>query len=232
QQQQIQQLSQQLQQTQQNWQQAQAAAADAAGKAAAAQAQASQQQQTVMALTSDVTDLKTTTSNTAMALQETTKEIKNVAPEWETPMSIHLKGITITPGGFVAAEFVRRSRELGADLTTPFNSLTLPGASQSNLPEFFGSARQSRPTLFVQGRAKNVEFTSYISGDFLSAGVTSSATQTNSYTLRLRQAWGQAKFDNGWSFLGGQMWSLLTEGKEGIAPSDDLGKVNDARPAT
>ena len=151
----------------------------------------------------------------------------------ESPViSIHFKGITITPGGFAAAEFVRRSRALGADLTTPFNSLTMPGASQSSLSEFFGSARQSRPTIYVDGRLKNVELSSYVSGDFLSAGVTSTATQTNSYTFRLRQAWGQAKFDNGWSFLGGQMWSLVTENKAGIAPSDDLGKTNDARPMT
>ena len=239
QQQQIQQLTQQLQQLQQNWQQAQqtsqqaqSAAVDAVSKAAAAQTQASQEQQTVVELKSDVADLKTSTTNTAMTLQESLKEVKNAAPEWETPMSIHLKGITITPGGFVAAEFVRRSRELGADVTTPFNSLTLPGASQSQLPEFFGSARQSRPTVFVGGRLNNVDLSAYVSGDFLSSGVTSTATQTNSYTLRLRQAWGQAKFDNGWKFLGGQAWSLVTENRAGIAPSDDLGKVNDARPTT
>ena len=79
---------------------------------------------------------------------------------------------------------------------------------------------------------KNVEFSSYVSGDFLSSGVTSTATQTNSYTFRLRQAWGQAKFNNGWKFLGGQAWSLVTENKAGIAPSDDIGRVNDARPST
>jgi len=232
QQQQIQQLSQQLQQAQQNWQQAQAAAADAANKAAAAQAQASQQQQTVMALQSDVTDVKTTANNTAMSLQESLKDVKNVSSEWESPVSIHLKGVTITPAGFVAAEFLRRSRELGADIVTPFNSLTMPGASQSNLPEFFGTARQTRPTVFVGGRLKNVEFSSYVSGDFLSSGVTSTATQTNGYTFRIRQAWGQAKFNNGWKFLGGQAWSLVTENKAGIAPSDDLGRVNDSRPQT
>ena len=127
---------------------------------------------------------------------------------------------------------MRRSRELGADHTTPFNSLTMPGASQSQLSEFFGSARQSRPTVFIAGRLKNVELSSYMSVDFLSAGVTSTATQTNSYTLRLRQAWGQVKFDNGWKFLGGQTWSLVTENKAGIAPSDDIGRVNDARPST
>jgi hypothetical protein len=147
-------------------------------------------------------------------------------------ISIHFKGITITPAGFVAAEFVRRSRALGADVATPFNSLTMPGAAQSNLSEFFGSARQSRPTVYIDGRLKNIELSSYISADFLSSGDTSTATQTNSYTLRLRQAWGQAKWDNGFSILGGQMWSLVTENKAGIAPSDDLGKTNDARPMT
>jgi hypothetical protein len=236
---QIQLLNQQIQELKQNGQQAQAAAAAAATQATAAQAQAAtaqsqtaEQQQAVVELKSDVAAVKTTADTTAATVQDSLKDVKNVSSQWETPMSIHLKGITITPGGFVAAEFVRRSRELGADVTTPFNSLTMPGASQSNLPEFFGSARQSRPTVFVGGRLKNVELSAYVSGDFLSAGVTSTSTQTNSYTLRLRQAWGQAKFDNGWKFLGGQMWSLVTENKAGIAPSDDLGRVNDARPAT
>jgi hypothetical protein len=154
----------------------------------------------------------------------------------ENPMhggtTIHFRGINITPGGFAEAAFVRRSRGLAADLTTPFNSITMPGAAQSDLSEFFGSARQSRPTVYVDGRLSNVQLSSYVSGDFLSAGVTSTATQTNSYTFRLRQAWGQAKFDNGWSFLGGQAWSLVTENKAGIAPSDDTGRTNDARPMT
>jgi hypothetical protein len=86
--------------------------------------------------------------------------------------------------------------------------------------------------VFVEGRLGNVELSSYVSADFLSAGTTSTSTQTDGYTLRLRQAWGQAKFENGWSFLGGQMWSLLTENKVGIGPSDDAGKTNDARPMT
>ena len=106
----------------------------------------------------------------------------------------------------------------------------MPGASQSQLSEFFGSARQSKITTFVDGRMGNVDLSSYVSADFLSAGVTSTSTQTNSYTLRLRQAWGQVKFDNGWSILGGQEWSLVTENGKGISPDDDLGRTNDARP--
>ncbi len=152
--------------------------------------------------------------------------------DMEGPLTIHFKGINLTPGGFVAAEFLRRSRALGADVVTPFNNLTMPGASQSSLPEFFGTARQTRPTVYISSRTGPVDFSGYISGDFLSSGVTSTATQTNGYTFRIRQAWGQAKFGDGWSVLGGQMWSLLTESKAGIAPSDDTGRTNDARPAT
>jgi hypothetical protein len=169
-------------------------------------------------------------ANSGLNLQGT--ETKPTNPMESAITSIHFKGITITPGGFIAAEFVRRSRALAADLPTPFNSLTMPGASQSSMSEFFGSGRQSRPTIYIDGRMKNVEFSSYVSGDFLSAGTSSTATQTNSYTFRLRQAWGQVKFDNGWSILGGQMWSLVTENNAGIAPSDDLGRANDARPKT
>jgi hypothetical protein len=212
--------------------QAQTAAADAAASAAAAQSQTAQQQATVVALKGDVSDLKNNVLSTTVALQEIQKDTKNVSSEWETPLSIHLKGVTITPGGFAAAEFVRRSRELAADIITPFNNITMPGASQSGLPEFFGTGRQSRPTVFVGGKLKDVELSSYVSGDFLSSGTTSNNNQSNSYTLRLRQAWGQAKFNSGWKFLGGQAWSLVTENKAGIAPSDDIGRVNDARPMT
>jgi hypothetical protein len=151
----------------------------------------------------------------------------------EGPLTIHYRGINFTPGGYAAAEFVRRSRALSADLSTPFSSVTMPGASQSEVSEFFGSARQSKITGYVNGRLKNVDLESYVSADFLSAGVTSTSTSTNSYTLRLRQAWGRVHFiHSGWSFVGGQMWSLATENKKSIQVDDDLGKTNDARPKT
>jgi hypothetical protein len=176
---------------------------------------------------------------TGMAVQQETatpapnpQDASPNASPMEGPLTIHFRGINITPGGYAEAAFVRRSRALSADLPTPFNSLTLPGASQTQVPEFFGSARQSKITTFVNGRLKNVDLSSYVSADFLSAGVTSTSTSTNSYTLRLRQAWGQAKFANGWSFLGGQTWSLATENGKGISPDDDLGRSNDARPKT
>jgi len=237
QQKQIQALQDELHRKDQVAEQAKSAAADASAKATAAQAQASQ-------LQSDVANLKSVSSTSAnearlqpavLSVQETPQTSAPDQPEtfdkqMEGALTIHFRGINITPGGYAAAEFVRRSRALGADVSTPFNSLTMPGASQSSIPEFFGSARQSKITTFVDGRMKGVDLSSYVSADFLSAGVTSNSNSTNSYTLRLRQAWGQAKFEHGWSILGGQEWSLVTEDGKGISPDDDLGRTNDARP--
>ncbi len=213
QQQQIQELRDELRRKDQAVNQVQAVAADAASKADAAQAQASQQQATVVELKSDVTDLKTNVNNTALTLQETQKNVKESI---ESPLAIHYKGVTITPGGFLAAETVRRSRALGADINTPFNSLTMPGASQSTISEFFGSGRQSRLSMLVEGRLKSAKLSGYVETDFLSSGTTSNNNESNSYSLRQRQAWGQAALDSGWSVTGGQMWSLVTETKHGM----------------
>ena len=210
QQQQIQELREELRSKDQTTQQAQTAAADAATKADAAQAKASQQQAAVTELKGDVTDLKANLANTVVTVQETQKNVSG------PPTAIHVKGITITPGGFLAAESVYRSRALAADVNTPFNSITMPGASQSHISEFFGSGRQSRIAMLAEGRVKSVKLAGYVEADFLSAAASSNNNQSNSYSLRQRQAWGQAAFDNGWTLTGGQMWSLLTETKKGV----------------
>lgn len=240
-QQQIQALQNELRRRDQAVQQAQTAASDAAAKADAVQLQTVKQQQVVGVLQNEVADLKSvsasafdqaTLKNAVLTSQEPASASAPPAEQvfnkqMESPITIRFRGINITPGGYSAAEFVHRSKALAADVSTPFNNLTMPGATQSHMGEFYGSGRQSKATVFVEGREKNVDLSGYISTDFLSSGVTSTATNTNGYTLRLRQAWAQAKFANGWSFVGGQMWSLVTEDAVGIAPDDDMGKTND-----
>jgi hypothetical protein len=228
QQQQIRQLSdlvqsrdQKIQQLEQRLDQSQTVAVQAQSKADTAVAQSTEQQQTVMALKSDVIDLKTTATNSALSLQETQKRIGDL----ESPLAIRYKGITITPGGFLAGESVYRNRGLGAD-ATPFNSLNYPGAGQNAVSEFFGSGRQSQITMRAEGKVGATKLTGYYEADFLSAGVTSNNNQTNSYTLRQRQAWAQAASSNGWTFTGGQMWTLATENKKG---TDNL---SEAKPMT
>lgn len=181
----------------------------AQGKVEQAVTQSSQQQQAVSAMEGDVTDLKQNMTNVALSLQDTEKAI-------ESPLALHIKGITLTPGGFMAAETVWRSHALGADINTPFNSVPFSGASASRLSEFYGSGRQSRVSMLAEGRVGPAALRGYVEADFLSSGVTSNNNQSNSYTLRQRQVWGQAALDNGWTFTGGQMWSLVTETRKGV----------------
>jgi hypothetical protein len=193
--------------------QAQASALAAQSNADRAASQAGQQQQTVADLRSDVTDLKQNVTNTALALQDTQK---NLQGGMESPLAIHYKGVSITPGGFLAAETAWRGHGLGADVNSPFNSIPFAGANASHLSEFFGSGRQSRVSMLTEGKLGNAKFTGYVESDFLSAGITSNNNQSNSYTMRQRQLWAQASLDGGWSFTGGQMWSLVTETKQSV----------------
>jgi TolA-binding protein len=218
QQQQIKQLSdlvqtrdQKIQQLEERLDQSQTVATQAQTKADTVATQTAEQGQTVTVLQSDVTDLKTNATNAALSLQETQKHLKEV----ESPVAIHFKGITITPGGFLAAESVYRNRSLASEATN-FNSLNYPGSGQNAISEFYGSGRQSRISMLAEGKFSDVKLSGYYEADFLSAGVTSNNNQTNSYTLRQRQAWGQAAFSNGWTFTGGQMWTLATETRKGV----------------
>jgi len=142
------------------------------------------------------------------------------------PIAIRYKGITLTPGGFLAAETVFRNKAESADINTGFNQIPLPGNSGSQTTEFNGTARQSMLTLKAEGKLASVKLTGYVETDFLGTGISSNNNQSNSYVLRLRQGWGQAKFDNGFTITGGQMWSLATEDKTGV---DNLSEV---RPLT
>jgi hypothetical protein len=132
------------------------------------------------------------------------------------PTAIQFKGITLTPGGFMAAETVWRQKALGSDVNTPFNSAPFNGSSQAQTSEFNASARQSRISMLAEGKLDFVKIGGYYEMDFLSAGTTSNNNQSNSYTMRQRQFWGQAAFDNGITVTGGQQWSLLTETTKGL----------------
>jgi hypothetical protein len=133
------------------------------------------------------------------------------------PLTIRFKGVSITPGGFVAAETVNRQRALGDDINTQFNSTPYGGNGTGKLSELSMTARQSRLSLKVDGDVGDTKLTGYYEADWLGTGVTSNDRQSNSYVFRQRQIWGRATLADGWSFTGGQMWSLVTEDKKGIA---------------
>lgn len=211
-QQQVQNRDQAIQALQQQVSQAQSAAQAAQAAANAANKGEVPENAELSTLSHDVADLKAVSGNTVNELQETQKRVAGL----ESPLSIHYKGITITPGGFLAAETVWRQRAEGADINTALNGIPYFGASQAHMSEFYGSGRQSRVSLLAQGKLDSMTMTGYVETDFLGTGVTSNNNESNSYVLRQRQAWGQAALHNGWTFTGGQMWSLVTETKVGM----------------
>ncbi len=213
---QIQQLRQQLNDRDQQLQQAQQAAAAAQAAAAQAQQQAAQQSDTltentqaVSNLQGAVADLKTNNVSLATTVQADQEKVqKQIA----NPDAIHFKGITLSPtGSFLAAETVYRQRATGGGLNTQFTGIPLNDSAQGHYSEFYGSGRQSRVAMLAEGKVSdNLTLHGYYEADFLSAGATSNNNQSNSYTLRQRQVWAQARWGS-LTFTGGQMWSLATE---------------------
>jgi hypothetical protein len=134
----------------------------------------------------------------------------------ENPASIRFLGVDLKPGGFLAGETVNRQRALGADVNTPFNALPFSGQTAADFSEFNGSGRQSRISLMTEGKLSNATLRGYYEADFLSAAATSNDNESNSYSLRQRQVWAQAALNSGWTFTGGQMWSLATEYRSGL----------------
>ena len=72
------------------------------------------------------------------------------------------------------------------------------------------------------GKLDNMTLTGYYESDWLSAGVTSNNNQSNSYTLRQRQLWADAKLASGWDFTGGQGWSLTAETTQGLTRGTEI----------
>ena len=180
--------------------------------AAAALAQTPKSAEETSGLQHDVADLRTLSTESAEALQDTEKRVSGL----ENPLAIHYKGITLTPGGFLAADTVWRPHAMFSDIGTQFNAIPFSASGQARSSDFYGSGRASRLSLRAQGNWGETVLTGYYEADFLGVGVASTNNQSNSYVLRQRQLWSQAAFHNGWTVAGGQMWSLATEMRSGL----------------
>jgi hypothetical protein len=191
---------------------ADAKASEADAKASAAASSTADVKTTTTTLSSDVSDLKLSNEAVKGAVADTQKKIIS----FESPSTIHYKGVSITPGGFLAAETVTRTRAASADINTPFTGIPFNAADLAHVSENNFSARQSRLSLLVEGKLANAKIGGYYEADFLSSGTTSNNRQSNSYTWRTRQAFAFASWENGVTLSGGQMWTLAAEDKKGI----------------
>ena len=187
---------------------AQTQAATATEQAQSAAALAQSQAETLVAIKSNVSDIQTMNVGLATTISSTKVELSD---RIDSPTTIHYKGVTIMPVAFFAFENVWRQRSVNSDINTPFNTIPLPSANQGHVSELNFSGRQSRIGGLFTGDAGKFKLSGYLEADFLSSGLTSNGNQSNSYTLRQRQFWGQAAMASGFTLTGGQMWSLVTE---------------------
>lgn len=210
----------QLQQAQQQAADAQSAAAKAQQDAAAQEQATSQNMAAVSSLQSTVTDLKANQATLVTNLSDTTASIKK---QIENPDALHFKGSTISfTGSFIAAETVWRQGSTGGDINTQFTGVPLDYSDAAQLSEFYGSGRQSRLAIKAVGKLPDWTMSGYYEADWLSAGITSNNNQSNSYTMRQRQLWADARMNNGWDLSGGQGWSLATETTQGLTRGTEI----------
>jgi outer membrane murein-binding lipoprotein Lpp len=147
--------------------------------------------------------------------------------------SFRLGGITVTLGGFVEGAGIFRTRNEVTDVSSNFNTgIPLPNSALYHENEFRASARQSRISLLAEGNISPAQkLTAYFETDFQGGSPTANQNETNSYNLRLRQAYGT--YDNtdlGLHVLAGQSWSLLTQQQVGITPrKEDIPLTIDAQ---
>lgn len=145
------------------------------------------------------------------------------SPPMPWDKKFHMNGITITPGGFLAAEGVWRSRDTGGDFSPAFGSLTPYNSPLAHMNELRGTARQSRVSALVQGDANaDTLVSAYGEFDFLGAGTSPNSFESNSYQPRVRNLYVTVDWnDIGLHLLAGQSWSLATLQTQGITPRNE-----------
>ena len=126
---------------------------------------------------------------------------------------------------FIEAASIFRTRNETADIGSNFNTgIPMPNSSNYYLSEFRESPHQSRVATLAEGSTA-------ISKPTSRAQPRAQTVQSNSYTLRLRQAYATVdKNDWGTYILGGQAWSLLTLFKDDMTPrQEDIPLTIDAQ---
>jgi hypothetical protein len=154
---------------------------------------------------------------------------KDIAAERPYDGKVHLKNnVTLTFGGFAAAESVYRSKNEIADIGSNYSKIPFQNNAVGHTSEFRGTARQSRLSLLADGDIdQNTHAAFYTELDFLAGPQTGNSNESNSYSPRIRNVYGTLDWkDMGWGgglhLLAGQNWSLVTMNTKGITPRNEL----------
>jgi len=156
-------------------------------------------------------------------------EVKTeIAAEKPKDGKAHYKGVTLTLGGFAAAEGVYRSKSELADIGSSFAKIPYDSNILSHVSESRFTARQSRLSLLAEGDINpQTHAAFYTEIDFLAGAQTGNSNESNSFSPRIRNVYGTMDWDNvdgmaNVHLLAGQNWSLATMNAKGITPRSEL----------
>jgi hypothetical protein len=138
------------------------------------------------------------------------------AGEAPGPLSIHIGDAYITPVGFMDFTNVFRTTTVGSGIGTNFGSIPFNNVPAGKLTEQRLSTQNSRIGFRVDTSVKGVKVLAYMESDLLGTPPGNVAVSSNSDAMRLRLYWVDLKKDK-WEVLGGQTWSLMTPGRNGIS---------------
>ncbi len=134
-----------------------------------------------------------------------------------SPLAIHVGDADLLIGGFMDMTAVTRSTNPGTGIGTSFGTIPFSNATNGGIGETKLSAQNSRLTLQATSKYKGASIKGYLETDFLGNAPNGLNVTSNSNTLRMRIFWVQ--FTSGkFEFLGGQSWSMVTPGRNGISP--------------
>ena len=214
------QLQQQIDAMQRQLNAMQAQLAQTKSQAAAAKQQASAAQQQANTAQQEASVAQQNLQNIPPSLYNADLPIPTKGPPaWFD--SVHIS----MAGSFIAMEGAFRARNENSSGASdpPFGGIPLANSPLYYQNELRFSAQQSRIALKMTGDIDPAQhLVGYYKSDWLGAGVTANSRESNSYNLRIRQAYFAYTNDNwGAHFSAGQMWSLATQNRVGILNSTE-----------
>lgn len=191
--------------------------------------QHAEDQQQVAALRQQLADTQAKADQAMAVSQEQIQTIpgavrSEIAAEKPKDGKVHYKGVTLTVGGFLAAESVYRSKAEGADIGSSFSAIPFNNNVAGHTSEFRGTARQSRLSLLAEGDINpSTHAAFYTEMDFLAGPQTANSKESNSFSPRIRNLYGTVDWDDlHLHLLAGQNWSLATMNSKGITPRNEV----------
>ncbi len=134
------------------------------------------------------------------------------------PPYLRLGSVCIIPIGFMDATFYWRDKAANSQIGSNFGSVPYNNVAAGKISEDRWSIQNSRLGFRADGDWKGAHFIGYNEFDFLGSGAGTNYSVTNGAVVpRIRLYWVDVR-KNGWEFLAGQSWSMLTPNRRAISP--------------